>query len=140
MQAKMMEARVSQALETEQKGERFSLVESARLPDKPFKPNRLAIVLIGFVLGIGAAVGLAAVVEFSDSSFRDGDSLARSTGFPVLTEVSRIITREERAKIRVKRLAVIVAGAGIIAAAVYLFHLYVMDLNVFWAKVMRRLS
>jgi len=140
MQAKMMEARVSQALETEQKGERFSLIESARLPDKPFKPNRLAIALIGIVLGIGAGVGFAAIAEFSDTSFRDGESLSGATGFPVLTEVGRIITREERMKIRVKRLAVIVAAAGVIAAAVLLFHLYVMDLNVFWAKMMRRLS
>jgi polysaccharide biosynthesis transport protein len=140
LQAKMMDARVSQTLETEQKGERFSLVESARLPDQPFKPNRLAIALIGIVLGIGAGVGLAAIVEFSDTSFRDGETLARATGFPVLTEVGRIITAEERMKMRVKRLAGFVAAAGIIAGAVFLFHLYVMDLDVFWAKVMRRFS
>ncbi|HSL61159.1 MAG TPA: hypothetical protein VK885_05190, partial [Desulfotignum sp.] len=140
LQAKMMEARVSQALETEQKGERFSLVESARLPDKPFKPNRLAIALIGIVLGIGAGVGLAAIVEFSDTSFRDGDSLTRITGFPVLTEVVRIITPQERMKMRMKRITIFVAAAGIIASAVFLFHLYVMDLDVFWARVMRRLS
>jgi polysaccharide biosynthesis transport protein len=140
LQAKMMEARVSQALETEQKGERFSLVESARLPDKPFKPNRLAIALIGIVLGIGAGVGFAAIAEFSDTSFRDGDSLTRITGFPVLTEVVRIITPQERMKMRMKRITIFVAAAGIIAASVFLFHLYVMDLDVFWARVMRRLS
>jgi polysaccharide chain length determinant protein (PEP-CTERM system associated) len=140
LQAKMMEARVSQAVETEQKGERFSLVESARLPDKPFKPNRLAIVLIGIVLGIGAGVGFAAIAEFSDTSFRDGDSLARATGFPVLTEVTWIITPQERMKIRLKRVTLFVVAVGIIAAAVFCFHVYVMDLNVFWAKVMRRLS
>jgi polysaccharide biosynthesis transport protein len=140
LQAKLMEARVSRALETEQKGERFSLVESARLPDKPFKPNRLAIALIGIVLGIGAGVGLAAIVEFSDTSFRDGDSLTRITGFPVLTEVVRIITPQERMKMRMKRITIFVAAAGIIAASVFLFHLYVMDLDVFWARVMRRLS
>lgn len=140
LQAKMMEARVSQTLEAEQKGERFSLAESARLPDKPFKPNRLAIALIGVVLGIGAGVGFAAIVEFSDTSFRDGDSLARATGFPVLTEVGRIITPQERMKMRVKRIAASVAAAGVIAAAVFLFHLYVMHIDVFWAKVMRRFS
>jgi hypothetical protein len=140
LQAKMMEAQVNQALESKQKGERFSLVESARLPETPFKPNRLAIALIGIVLGIGAGVGFASIVEFSDTSFRDGESLARATGFPVLTEVSRIITPEERMKIRIKRLVGFVVVAGIAAAAVYLFHLYVMDLDVFWAKVMRRLS
>ena len=140
LQAKMMEAQVNEALESKQKGERFSLVESARLPETPFKPNRLAIALIGIVLGIGAGVGFASIVEFSDTSFRDGDDLARATGFPVLTEVARIITPQERMKIRVKRLLTFVVVIGIIGAAVFLFHLYVMDLDVFWAKVMRRLS
>lgn len=140
LQAKMMEARVSQALETEQKGEHFTLVESARLPDRPFKPNRLAIALIGIVLGIGAGVGFAAAAEFSDTSFRDGDALTRATGFPVLTEVARMITPQERMRKRIKRIAISVAAAGIIAGAVFLFHLYVMDLDVFWAKMLRRLS
>jgi polysaccharide biosynthesis transport protein len=140
LQAKMMEARVSQTLETEQKGERLSLVESARLPDKPFKPNRLAIALIGIVLGIGAGVGLAAMAEFADTSFRDGDSLTRATGFPVLTEVTWIITPQERMKMRIKRITIFIVAVGIIAGAVFLFHLYVMDLDVLWARVMRRLS
>ena len=42
---KLMEARVSQGLEKEQMGERFTLIEPANLPQKPIKPNRLAIAL-----------------------------------------------------------------------------------------------
>ena len=51
---KLMEAQVAHGLEKEQKGERFNLIEPPRLPEKPYKPNRLAIMLIGVVLGIGA--------------------------------------------------------------------------------------
>ncbi len=51
---KHMEAQVAQGLEKDQKGERFTVVEPAKLPDKPAKPNRLAIMLIGIVLGVGA--------------------------------------------------------------------------------------
>ncbi len=49
LQAKMMEAQVAEELESKQKGERFTLVESARFPEKPYKPNRPAIFLIGIV-------------------------------------------------------------------------------------------
>lgn len=140
LQSKMMEADVAQVLESKQKGERFTLIEAARLPEKPFKPNRLAIVLIGIVLGLGAGVGLASIAEFSDSSFRDEAALARATGYPVLTEIPIIVTEEDRAKKRVKT---IVIFAGIIAAVIIgliVFDQFVMDFDVLMAKVSRKLS
>jgi len=140
LQAKMMEAQVAEELESKQKGERFTLVESARLPEKPYKPNRLAIVLIGIVLGIGAGVGFASIIEFADTSFRDGESLARATGFPVLTEISNIITKEDKTKKTVKRVISFVVFIVIIVMGLFLFDKYIMDLDVLWAKIMRRIS
>lgn len=140
LQAKMMEAKVAQGLESKQKGERFTLVESARFPEKPYKPNRLAILLIGIVLGIGVGVGFASIVEFSDTSFRDSEALIRATGFPVLTEVPTIITREDRKKSQIKKLVVGVVIVVVIGAAIILFNTYVMDLDVLWARLMRRFS
>jgi succinoglycan biosynthesis transport protein ExoP len=65
---KFMEAKVSNGLEKEQKGERFTLIDAARLPEKPIKPNAPAILLIGLVLGIGCGIGLAALNEQSDDT------------------------------------------------------------------------
>ena len=45
---KSMEAKVSKGLEKEQMGERFNLIDPARLPEKPVKPNIPAILLIGW--------------------------------------------------------------------------------------------
>jgi len=140
MQAKMMEAKVAQGLESEQKGERFTLIESARLPEKPFKPNRLAIMLIGIVLGLGAGVGFASIIEFSDTSFRDAESLTKATGFPVLTVVPTIITRQDRTRRLVTRMIVFVIVVAVLVLSVFLFDNYVMDLDVLWAKIMRRIS
>lgn len=140
LQAKMMEAQVAEELESKQKGERFTLVESARIPEKPYKPNRLAILLIGIVLGAGAGVGLASIVEFSDSSFRDSEALARVTGFPVLTEIPKIVTKEDRLRKNMKKLIGLAAAAVVIAAVLFIFDSYVMDLDVLWAKIMRNLS
>ena len=140
MQGKTMEAKVAQSLESEQKGERFTLIESATLPEKPFKPNRLAIVLIGVVLGMGAGVGLASIIEFTDTSFRDAESLYRATGFPVLTVVPRIITSGDRKHRLMVRAAGIVAAVVAMVILVVLFNNYVMDLDVIWAKLIRRVS
>jgi uncharacterized protein involved in exopolysaccharide biosynthesis len=140
LMAKHMEARVAQGLEKEQKGERFTLIEPPRLPEKPFKPNRLAIMLIGIVLGIGAGVGFAALREFSDDAVRNADHLKLATKFPVLAGIPEIITKKDMASRRVKRIAWAAGTLGIIVAGLVVFHYYVMDLNIFWAKLMRRLA
>ncbi len=140
MLAKMMDAKVAQELESQQKDERLSLVEPAMLPEKPFKPNRLAILIIGIVLGLGAGVGCAAFMEFSDTSFWDAESLSKATGFPVLTTVKIIVTRDDRKKRIRMNIIKIVAILILTAVGLILFNNYIMNLNVLWAKVMRRIG
>ena len=135
---KHMDARVAQGLEKEQKGERFTLIDPARLPEKPYKPNRMAIMLIGFVLSIGAGVGWASLKEFNDQSIRDSDTLTRATSFPVLAVIPEILTKQDTRQISNKRLLMISATVLIVIAGVTAFHYLVMDLNVFWAKLMRK--
>jgi polysaccharide chain length determinant protein (PEP-CTERM system associated) len=136
---KHMEAGVAQGLEKEQKGERFTLIDPARLPEKPFKPNRLAIMLIGMVLGIGAGIGFAALREFSDDAVHNPDQLELATKFPVLAGIPPIITQKDIAQRRLKRIVLATGTIGVIVAGIVVFHFMVMDLNVFWAKLMRRL-
>jgi succinoglycan biosynthesis transport protein ExoP len=140
LMGKHMEARVAQGLEKEQKGERFTLIDPARLPEKPDKPNRLAIMLIGLVLGIGAGVGWASLREFTDMSIRDTESLVSATSYPVLASIPEIKTQEDLRKEKKKRIAIIIAVLVCIAAGLLVFHLFVMDLNVFWTKLMRKFA
>jgi hypothetical protein len=137
---KFMETQVAHGLEEEQKGERFTLIEPARLPVKPVKPNRLAIVLIGFVLGIGAGVGLASLREFSDQSVRDARSLSAATGFPVLAGIPEIVTAGDRRRRRIRKILLIAGIIVSMVSAVLIFHYFVMDLYVFQAKLMRKLQ
>ena len=92
---KLLEAQVSQGLEAEQKGERFTIIDPPLFPEKPFKPNRLLIVMIGIVLGIGAGVCCAALREFSDNSVHSAEILTMTTKFPVLATIPLIITPQE---------------------------------------------
>jgi succinoglycan biosynthesis transport protein ExoP len=140
LMAKHMEARVAQGLEKDQKGERFTLIEPPRLPEKPFKPNRLAIMLIGVVLGMGAGVGWAALREFSDDAVRSADQLAFATKFPVLASIPEIQSPEDFARLRRRRIMLAVGTACAIVVALLVFHFAIMDLDIFWAKLMRRLA
>ena len=137
---KHMEAKVAQGLEQDQKGERFTLIDPARLPEKAFKPNRLAIILIGLVLGVGAGVGWAAIREATNFSIWGADSLIRATSFPVLGSIPEIVTEKELRMKKVKQLSMAFAVLLLFVGGMAIFHYYVMDLNVFWAKVVRRLG
>jgi polysaccharide chain length determinant protein (PEP-CTERM system associated) len=137
---KLMEARVAHGLEREQKGERFTLVEPPRLPEKPFKPNRLAIVLIAVVLGTGAGVGLAALREFGDDSVHGAAALEERFGQPVLAGIPVILTAADiRRRLRA-RIGLAGGALGAVLAGAAVVHLFVMDLDVLWVRLMRKLA
>jgi uncharacterized protein involved in exopolysaccharide biosynthesis len=137
---KLMDSRVAHGMEKEQKGERFTLIDPPRLPEKPFKPNRLAIVLIGIVLGLGAGVGLTALREVSDDAVRSAELLESEMGIAVLAGVPTIVTTEDLGRNR--RRQWLWAGAVVLAALLVVagVHLLVMDLDVLWARLSRRLA
>ena len=85
--AKLMEARQAEGLEESQVGEKFTVVDPPQVPERPIKPNRMAVVLIGFILGLGAGVGLGAIREFTDTSIRTVRDVKRITGAPVMAAI-----------------------------------------------------
>ena len=60
LQTRMKGAALAQNLEGEARGERFTLIRPAYTPSRPQSPNRLGIILIGFVLGLALAFGTVA--------------------------------------------------------------------------------
>lgn len=121
---KHMEAQVAQGLEKEQKGERFTVVEPAQFPDKPASPNRLAIILIGIVLGIGAGIGSVAFLEFNDQTLRSAEDFSRACGLPVLGVIPEILHHREKSRARKGRaLQLVVLLINIALAGVALLAL-----------------
>jgi len=134
---KSMDAKVAHGLEEEQLGERFSIIDAARLPVKPSSPNVPAILLIGLILGMGGGVGFAAVQESTDLAVRSPESLERATAFPVLGTIPEIVTEADIVLRAGKRRYVLVGAVFLLAAGILAFSLFVMDLEVLLAKVMR---
>jgi uncharacterized protein involved in exopolysaccharide biosynthesis len=138
---KTMDAKVAQGLEKEQLAERFSIIDPARLPEKPDSPNTPAILLIGLVLGMGAGVGVAAVRESGDDTVRSPDDLVKiAGGLPVLVSVPVIVTAVDEAVRKGRTVKLAAATALVLVAAILLFHFFVMDLDVVWARVVRKLA
>jgi polysaccharide chain length determinant protein (PEP-CTERM system associated) len=137
---KFMEAKVSSGMEKAQKGDRFTLIDAARLPEKPVSPNIPAILLIGLVLGLGCGVGVAALNEQGDQTARTPEMLARVTSFPVLAGIPEIVTWEDIAREKVKRRRTIICVLLVLVITPVLFNFLVMDLDVFWAKALRKMA
>jgi hypothetical protein len=120
-------------------GEKFTLIDPARLPEKPIKPNVPAVLLIGLFLGIGAGVGNISLKEAGDQSVRGAGQLTAATGCPVLAAIPRIVNEGDRRRDRVRHRRMLIAAGVVIVAMVVLFHFFVMDLEVAWARLSRRL-
>jgi len=137
---KSMDAQVAYGMEKEQLGERFSIIDAARLPEKPDSPNIPAILLIGLVLGLGSGVGAAALKESTDDTVRDAGKLATDTGFPVLSGIPEIVTPGDVGRKKLRRLQAAAGAAVVLVAGILVVHFFVMDLDVVWARLSRKLG
>jgi polysaccharide biosynthesis transport protein len=135
---KQMEAQVSQNLEDERKGERFTLIEPPLVPEEPASPNRVVIVVLGVVLSLAAAIGTMVLFEATDGSVRNRRDLAALLSVPPLAVLPWIETEADRlAKKRTRRYSV----SGAIASAVLmvtLVHFLYRPLDVLWQVALRR--
>jgi len=135
---KFLEAKTSHGLEKEQKGERFSLIDAARLPEKPFSPNIPAILILGLVLGIGSGAGIAAIREQNDHTARTPEQLCLAVSFPVLASIPEILTWQDLKRRRVRRRNTAIGLLVVLVLVPVAFQFLVMDLDVFWARLLRR--
>jgi polysaccharide biosynthesis transport protein len=135
---KYLEAKTSHGLEKEQKGERFSLIDAARLPEKPISPNIPAILLIGLVLGLGSGAGIAALGEQNDHTARTPEQLCLATSLPVLACIPEILTWQDLDRRRVRRRNTLIGMLVVLVLVPVAFQFLVMDLDVFWARLLRR--
>jgi polysaccharide biosynthesis transport protein len=140
IRSKQVEAKTAQDLESDRKGERFTLIDPPLPPEEPVSPNRPMILVLGTLLSAGAALGLLWLLERLDTTVRGRLDLQNILGVPPLALVPRIITeREIRAGRRRVRLAT--WGAATSAClALLLVHLFYRPLDVIWFTLARRLG
>ena len=137
---KLMEAKIAQKLEESQKGERFTIIDPAQLPERPYKPKRGAIILIGFVLALGAGVGTVAITEYLDRSLKTPEDVKRVASAPLLAALP-YVEGEEELKVRKKRRILLLFFLFVfLVLAIVTVHFLVMPLDIFWFKLTRKLG
>lgn len=93
---KKLSAQMALELETRQQGERFVILDSAPVPQRPAGPNRPLFSLAGLLGGLLGGLTLAMIIEMTDESVRNESEAARIFGKPVLGDVPRITSTKER--------------------------------------------
>ena len=110
---KRLEAGVAANMERRQKGEQFRILESAFPPPAPFSPNRIVIIAVGLLLGVGLGAGMAVLLEAIDSSFHGARQLQTALRLPVLASIPGIVLESDRAAMRRRRIRNAVAAVAV---------------------------
>lgn len=134
---KLLTAQLGETLETERKGERFTLIEPPSAPTEPIKPRREIILMLGLLLSLGAGVAAVIVAEAMDTAVHGPMQLATITGFAPLATIPYIRTRTEIHQRWQRRIGFAVGSAGILTGLIISVHLYVSPIDVLWARLER---
>ena len=138
MRSKQSEVQVSQNLETEHKGERFTMIEPPLPPEKPVSPNRMLILAIGFVLSFAGGIGAVALRNSLDASVRGVHDIRALLSVPPLAAIPVIVTHAESKKHRRLVRYSWFGAFGALASLLVLTHLFVRPLDVVWIGLSRR--
>lgn len=104
-------------LENHQKAERFTTLDVARVPDEPSAPNRPFIALGALFAGLFVGIGVAVVVDLSDTAVRSEKEASRILAAPVLGGIPIIVSQSQlvlrKARLVAAIAATIVGSAGV---------------------------
>jgi succinoglycan biosynthesis transport protein ExoP len=136
--AKQMNAKIAENLEGENKAERFSLLEPPAYPDRPSKPDRIKILLIGVFAAFGGSGGLVFLLETLNQRIRGQEALAIAIRQRPMLVIPYIVIEEEvlGRKRLLKRGAIAVAAVIVIAGI--LLHFLYMPLDILVMKIITR--
>jgi len=115
---KREEAQMSNDLDREQAGEQFKVLDPARLPQKPYSPNRIRIVAMGFGAGLVLGLALAGLLEYRDTSLRTEDEIVKMLVLPVVAAIPVLTSTAERRRHRRNLVLTTAASLLVVAGAV----------------------
>jgi uncharacterized protein involved in exopolysaccharide biosynthesis len=122
MMAAQGRSEVSSHIEVKDKGGTFKILEPAILPLKPIGMDRVKLILLGIIAGIGVGIGSIILLDSMDKSVKSVDAM-NAFGLPILAVIPHIQIPAEVKKTRIKDLALYTfTGIYYIGIAAVLVH------------------
>lgn len=94
--ARKLEAEIAVNMERKQKGEQFRVVDSARLPEKPVKPDMKKLFALVVAAGLAVGGGIVFLLEYLDQTFKRPDQVESDLQLAVLCTVPEIVGPRKR--------------------------------------------
>lgn len=135
---RLLAAREAKGLEQSQLAERFTLIDPPIVPEKPIRPNRLALILVGFVLSLGIGAGTGTVLEFMDRSIRRPEELSAIVKYPILAIVPYWQTEHEARAIVRRKWSLLMIVVSLMVVTVSVVHIFFMPLDIIVVKIIRK--
>lgn len=110
---KSQEVKMSADLESRQIGEQFRIIDPARVPQRPFSPNRPRLNGIGAIIGLAVGLFFVGLLEYRDTSLKTDEDVLVALSLPVLALVPTLTTAAERLRRRKIRVA-LAAGSAVL--------------------------
>lgn len=95
-QDKLQAANLAQSFESQQGGERFTLLRAPSAPKSPVYPNRVGLILLGFIFGAAMAGIAVAISESTDRNIRTARDVELPDGVPMLASIPFIRNKRDR--------------------------------------------
>jgi len=116
--AKKQDSQISTNLERRQIGEQFKILDPARLPTRPFSPNRPRMYLMGIVGGFAFGLTLVGLLEYLDRRMRSEDDIRVALNLPVLATIPWIHEPSFRRRGRAVTMSVSAAAMFLVGAVI----------------------
>ena len=125
--AKKEDSKISANLERQQVSEQFKILDRARLPQRPYSPNRIRITAIAAAAGLMLAIGIAALMEYRTTALRTEDEIVRALVLPVIAAIPMMVAvadvKRRRRIMIVSVAATILVALGVATASLHHFGL-----------------
>lgn len=139
VKAKLANAKMTEKMELENKGERLRLIEAPILPETPIKPNRLVLSFIALLFSIFFAIAIALILENLDKRLRGVEALASVLQLQPLVVIPYIKNKTDLRKEKQAVYYMITAGLLTVAVLILLMHFFLMPLDVLIPKTLDRI-
>jgi uncharacterized protein involved in exopolysaccharide biosynthesis len=112
--SKQGEARLAANLERRNIGAQFKVLDAARVPERPFSPNRLQIDLGGTAAGLVIGLLLVGFLEYRNSTFTCEEDVVRALDLRVLALIPQTVSDQD---LRSRRWRMALIGFAVLVVA-----------------------